>query len=77
MATSQPLEGHPAVAYALAEADPMYARGRRFRLDQLDGGQYWFVTKDAMNEFVQIHDFRYVKEEEMMKMRAAYDEPTD
>ena len=77
MATSQPLDGHPAVAYSLSELDPMFVKGRRFRLDQLDGGQYWFVTKDEMNTFVQIHDFRYVMESEMMQMRAAYDEPTD
>lgn len=60
---------HPAVLYLLAPDDDGYDRGARFRLDQLDGGQYAFKSADDAQKFASIHDMSMVNEDEMAELR--------
>ncbi len=60
---------HPAVLYELAPGDEGYAKGARFCLDQLDGGQYFFADRPDAELFMAIHGFNQANESEMIALR--------
>ncbi len=62
---------YPAVLYELEPGDDGYAKGARFRLDQLDGGQYWFPDRESAEYFADIHDLSLINEAEMLALRRA------
>lgn len=64
---------YPCVPYELGPEDFGYEKGRRYKIQQFDGEEYTFRDRAQMDRFVNIHGFRYVKEDEMNKARAAYD----
>jgi hypothetical protein len=70
-------ETFPAVLYLLAEGDEGYEEGSRFRLDQQDGGQYWFKERDGVARFCLTHGFVLVDELEMNRLRATTSEAGD
>lgn len=61
-----------AVPYQLNPGDQMYEKGRHFRLDQFDGGQFYFRDRPELDQFVSIHGYKLVKEEEMARLRTEF-----
>lgn len=55
--------------YELEPGDEGYADGARFRLDQIDGGQYAFPRRRDAEMFLAMHGMIRVNEKDMAKIR--------
>jgi hypothetical protein len=69
MSSPQPSKTFPAVLYLLAEGDEGFEEGAQFRLDQQDGGQYFFKSRDGVMLFCTEHAFVLVDESHMNQIR--------
>ena len=62
---------HPVAMFELGPSDYGYDKGRRFRLDTVDGEQFYFPTQDDAEAFVPLHGMKHVTEVEMSALREA------
>ena len=60
---------YAAVAYKLHREDKGFREGARFRLDQLDGGQYFFRSILSLRRFAAFHRFHMVSEQDLKRLR--------
>ena len=62
---------HPVAMFELGPGDEGYDKGRRFRLDTLDGDEFYFLTQGDMEAFIPLHGMKHVTEVEMSALREA------
>ena len=62
---------HPVAMFELGPSDYGYDKGRRVRLDTLDGEQFYFPTQGDAEAFIPLHGMKHVTEVEMSALREA------
>lgn len=62
---------HPVVLYLLEPADAGFAEGARYRVDQIDGDQFFFYTEEDAKAFMYIHGLQHINEDDMFAIRRA------
>ena len=62
-------KNYPAVLYILEPVDEGFDKGRRFRIDQVDGDQAFFTDRTEACLWCEIHGIQLITEEELNKLR--------
>jgi len=62
---------HPVAMFELGPNDYEYDKGRRFRLDTVDGDGFYFPTQGDAEAFIPLHGMKHITEAEMSALREA------
>ena len=65
----------PVTMYQLQPGDEGFAQGARFRLDEPDGNQYAFRTREEAEDFMARHGLLMIGEAELLALRKAPNKP--
>jgi hypothetical protein len=57
--------------FELGPSDYRYDKGRRFRLDTVDGDEFYFLTQGDAEAFIALHGMKHITEVEMSALREA------